>query len=192
MGRKKLTYEAVVIGTSAGGLEALGVVLPRLKPDLSAPIFIVQHISASSESYLVDYFDRKCQIKVFEAVDKLEYKPGKVYFAPPDYHLLIEDKKSIALSVEEKVNYSRPSIDVLFETASWHFGPHLIGIVLTGANWDGASGLKTIKEAGGMTIVENPKTAAVPRMPESAIELCKPDYILKLDAIANKLNHLLG
>ncbi len=192
MARRKAAYEAVVIGTSAGGLEALGQVLPQLKAKLLAPIFIVQHISASSDSYLVDYLDRLCKIKIIEAIDKMEYKAGEVYFAPPGYHLMIEEDGFLALSTEDKVNYSRPSIDVLFETASWYFKSKLIGVIMTGANWDGAAGLLGIKLAGGLTIVEDPKSAAVPRMPEAAIERCKPDYILSLDEIANKINLLIG
>jgi two-component system, chemotaxis family, protein-glutamate methylesterase/glutaminase len=189
--KKKRAYEAIVIGTSAGGLEALSKVLPLLKADLPVPVFVVQHISPSSDSYLVNYFNKMCKLRVKESEDKELIKPGTVYFAPPDYHLLIEENRSISLSNAEKINYSRPSIDVTFETAIWAYGARLIGIIMTGANWDGAAGLSQIKEAGGYTIVENPKTSLVSRMPEAAIAKSKPNLILNLEDIGEKLNDLI-
>jgi two-component system chemotaxis response regulator CheB len=189
-GENPYNYDAIVIGTSAGGLDALGIILPLLDPRLPVPILIVQHISASSDSFIVTYFDQICRLKVKEAEEKEVLKAGIVYFAPPDYHVLIESDKTISLSNEEKVNYSRPSIDVLFETASWAFGSRLIGILLTGANWDGAAGCELIKKNGGLTIVQDPKSAAVSRMPESAIERFKPDHILGLLEIGNTINGL--
>lgn len=189
-GRSKIQYEAIVIGTSAGGLDALGVILPALDPRLPVPILIVQHISASSDSFIVTYFDRLCRLHVKEAEEKELLRPGIVYFAPPDYHVLIEDDRTISLSNEEKVNYSRPSIDILFETASWAYGKHLIGIILTGANWDGAAGSEMIKKSGGLTIVQDPRTAAVSRMPESVLERIKPSCVLKLEEIAPFINQL--
>ena len=184
-------YKAIVIGTSAGGLEALAKVLPALRKDLPVPIIIVLHISASSDSYLIDYLDGMTNIKVKEAEDKEFLKPSTIYFAPPDYHLLIEEDFSLSLSNSEKVNYSRPSIDVLFETATWAYKSSLIGVVMTGANGDGTDGLKFIKNAGGYTIVEDPKTAAFSRMPESAIENEAPDLIIKLEGIGKTLNSLV-
>jgi len=187
-GQIQIPYDAIVIGTSAGGLDALGVILPMLSADLPVPILIVQHISASSDSFIVTYFDRLCDLKVKEAEDKEILQPGMVYFAPPDYHVLIEDDRTISLSNEDKVNYSRPSIDVLFETASWVFKNRLIGIILTGANWDGAAGCELIKNSGGLTMVQDPKSAAVARMPESVLERIKPDYILPLAEIGKLIN----
>jgi len=189
-GRNQVPYEAVVIGTSAGGLDALGILLPALDARLPVPVVIVQHISASSDSFMVTYFDRLCSLTVKEAEEKELLKPGCVYFAPPDYHVLIESDRTISLSNEEKVNYSRPSIDVLFETASWAFANRLIGIILTGANWDGAAGSEIIKKSGGIIIVQDPKTAAVPRMPESVIERLKPDYILPVEEIGHLINRI--
>jgi len=189
-GKIQFPYDAIVIGTSAGGLDALGIILPILDPGLPVPIIIVQHISASSDSFIITYFDRICTLTVKEAEEKELLKPGFVYFAPPDYHVLIENDQTISLSNEEKVNYSRPSIDVLFETASWVFKDRLIGIILTGANWDGAVGSELIKKNGGLTIVQDPKTAAVARMPESVIERIKPDYILPLDEIGHLINRI--
>jgi two-component system chemotaxis response regulator CheB len=181
-------YEAIVIGTSAGGLDALGIILPMLDPRLPVPVLIVQHISANSDSFIVTYFDRLCSLTVKEAEEKEILKPGFIYFAPPDYHVLVEDDRTISLSNEEKVNYSRPSIDVLFETAAWVFKKRLIGIILTGANWDGAAGCELIKKSGGLTIVQDPKSAAVARMPESVIERIKPDYVINLEEIAPLIN----
>ncbi len=183
-------YDAIVIGASAGGLDALGIFLPILDVRLPVPILIVQHISATSDSFIITYFDRLCKLKVKEAEEKEILKPGHVYFAPPDYHLLVESDKSISLSNEEKVNYSRPSIDVLFETASWAFGNRLIGIILTGANWDGAAGCELIRKSGGMVIVQDPKTASIARMPESVIERLNPDYVLPLKEIGHLINKI--
>jgi two-component system, chemotaxis family, protein-glutamate methylesterase/glutaminase len=188
--KERLPYEAIVIGSSAGGLDALGVFLPLLHSGLPVPILIVQHISASSDSFMVTYFDRICGLRVKEGEEKEQLAGGTVYFAPPDYHLLVEADKTISLSNEEKVNYSRPSIDVLFETASWAYGKHLIGIILTGANWDGAAGCELIKNNGGLTIVQDPKTASVPRMPEAVIERFKPDHVLPLVDIAALINQV--
>jgi two-component system, chemotaxis family, protein-glutamate methylesterase/glutaminase len=188
--KEKLPYEAIVIGSSAGGLDALGIFLPQLQSEIPVPILIVQHISASSDSFMVTYFDRICGLHVKEAEEKERLTPGTVYFAPPDYHLLVEADKTISLSNEEKVNYSRPSIDVLFETAAWAYGKQLIGIILTGANWDGAAGCEIIKNSGGLTIVQDPKTASVPRMPEAVIERFSPDHILPLEGIATLVNQI--
>lgn len=185
-------YEAIVIGTSAGGLDALGLILPVIDPGLPVPIIIVQHISASSDSFIITYFDKLSGLRVKEAEEKEQLKAGVVYFAPPDYHVLIEIDRTISLSNEEKVNYSRPSIDVLFETASWTYGSRLIGIILTGANWDGAAGSEIIKKNGGMIIVQDPKTATVARMPESVIERIRPDQILPLKDIGHYINRIFS
>lgn len=187
----KPTYRALVIGTSAGGLDALARILPDLRPDFPLPVLVVQHISASSDSYLTEYLGKMTHLRVKEAEDKEPILPGVVYFAPPDYHLMVEEDETVSLSNSEKVNYSRPSIDVLFETASWVYRKHLIGLIMTGANWDGAKGLKMIADSGGCTMVEDPKTAAVARMPESALELITPDHIVGLGDIAKLLNQLV-
>jgi len=189
---RKSAYDAIVIGTSAGGLDALSIILPMLDAELPVPVIIVQHISASSDSFLITYFSRLCKLTVKEVEEKEQLKPGFIYFAPPDYHVMVENDFSLSLSNEEKVNYSRPSIDVLFETASWAFGKRLIGLILTGANWDGAAGLKVVKKNGGLAIVQDPKTAAVARMPEAAIECFNPDHILPLEKIAPFVNSLFA
>jgi len=183
-------FDAIVIGSSAGGLDALGILLPMLDPALPVPVIIVQHISASSDSFMVTYFNRLCGMKVKEGEEKELLKPGVVYFAPPDYHLLVEPDHTLSLSNEEKVNFSRPSIDVLFETASWAYGNRLIGVILTGANWDGTSGCELIRKTGGLVIVQDPKTAAVSRMPESVIERITPDYVLPIEEIGRQINQI--
>jgi two-component system chemotaxis response regulator CheB len=185
-------YDAIVIGTSAGGMDALSVILPAIDGNLPVPILIVQHIRASSDFFMVTYFDRLCSLKVVEGTEKAPLEAGLVYFAPPDYHLLVEEDQTLSLSNDEKVNFSRPSIDVLFETACWVFGSRLIGIILTGANSDGSRGLEQIGLAGGLTIVQNPLSASVPRMPEAALKRSKPGHVLNLDEIGPFINQIFG
>src|SRR6201991_418522 len=139
--------EAVVIGASAGALEALSVILPALPATFRLPVFIVVHMPPNRQSVLAELFQRKCRLRVREAEDKERISGGTVYFAPPDYHLLVEMDKHLSLSSDEPVLYSRPSIDVLFESAADAYGPGLIAIVLTGANQAGAKGLRTVYEA---------------------------------------------
>ena len=179
-----MKYRAVVIGVSAGGMNALGKILPELPVDFPLPLMIVQHVSPLSDNYMIRHFNSRSQIIVKEADEKEKIKAGHAYFAPPNYHLLIEKDFTFSLSVDERVNYSRPSIDVLFETALDTYCSSLIGIVLTGANNDGSKGLKKIKECGGLTIVQDPADAEVPAMPEAAIRLVMPDEVLKIDEIA--------
>ncbi len=180
-----MPYNAVVIGASAGGFHALGKLIPKFPKEFSIPIFIVQHTSPASDNYLAKFLNKLSNLKVKEADEKEEIRSGYVYIAPPNYHLLIEEDHTISLSTEEKKNYSRPSIDILFETAAIAYGNGLIGVVLTGANNDGAEGLFAIKNAGGYCIVQKPKDAEVETMPMAAIEQAKPDKVLKLDEIAN-------
>ncbi len=183
-------YAAVVVGTSAGGVDALMKLIPQLKADLAFPIFIVQHIAANSDSFLVNYLDSISTVRVKEAEEKEPIENGVVYFAPPNYHLLIEEDKSISFTVDEKINYSRPSIDVLFETAAMAYRSALVGIVLTGANRDGAKGLQMIHRFGGLSIVQNPSTAYVDIMPLAAIKMTDVDHVMDLDDIALFLNAL--
>jgi len=179
-----MSYKAVVVGVSAGGMSALGEILPRLPDDFPVPVIIVQHISPQSDNYMIRHFNNLSKITVKEADEKEAILPGHAYFAPPNYHLLVEEDQTFSLSVENRVNFSRPSIDVLFESAIDAWYSSLIGIILTGANNDGSKGLKKIKDFGGLTIVQDPKTAEVSAMPDSAIKLFKPDHILKLKDIA--------
>jgi|FLOH01.1.fsa_nt_gi two-component system, chemotaxis family, protein-glutamate methylesterase/glutaminase len=180
-----MPYKAVVIGSSAGGFQALGRLIPKFPKEFSMPIFIVQHTSANSDNYLAKHLDKLSNLIVKEADEKEIIQSGYVYIAPPNYHLLIEEDHTLSLSTEAKKNYSRPSIDILFETAAIAFTDSLIGVVLTGANNDGAKGLLEIKKAGGYCIVQQPKDAHVDTMPVSAIELVKPNKILNIDDIAD-------
>jgi len=175
--------KAVVVGASAGGLYALKKLLPALPATFPCPVLVVQHMSPHSDNYMTRMLNDLSRLTVKEADEKEIIMPGKVYVAPPDYHLLVEADYSLSLSVEEKVNYSRPSIDVLFETAADVYGSHLMGIILTGANVDGANGLLAVKEKGGFTIVQHPDDAESPAMPKAAIERAKPHKILTLDKI---------
>lgn len=174
---------AVVIGASAGGLEALKVMLPTLPASFPLPIAIVQHRDGRSDGFLAEYLNRMSRVAVSEPEDKEPLCAGHVYLAPGGYHLLIESDRCFSLSVDARVNYSCPSIDVLFESAADVFAKSLIGIVLTGANTDGAQGLKAIKAHGGLAIVQDPKTAQAPTMPRAALEATAVDYIVDIDRI---------
>jgi two-component system, chemotaxis family, protein-glutamate methylesterase/glutaminase len=176
--------EAIVIGASAGALEALSVILPPLPADYRLPVFVVVHVPPDKRSILAELFQAKCSIKVREAEDKEPIRGGTVYFAPPDYHLLVETDKSLSLSNDEPVLYSRPSLDVLFESAADAYGPSLIAVVLTGANQDGANGLRVVVEAGGTAIVQSPGEAYASAMPEAAIAKCPGARVLSLKEIA--------
>lgn len=179
--------EAVVIGASAGAVQALSVILPALPVDFQLPIIIVVHIPSDKRSILAELFQAKCKLEVQEAEDKLPIRNGTIYFAPADYHLLIETDKTLSLSSDEPVLFSRPSIDVLFESASDVYGPSLIAIVLSGANHDGASGLKTVVQAGGIALVQDPDTAFASAMPEAAIQIGCGARVRSLEAIAQHL-----
>ena len=185
-----MRYKAIVIGTSTGGMEALRSILSVLPEDFLIPVIIVQHLNIHSESYLTEYLKRFCKLKIKEVEDKEVAVSGYVYFAPPNYHILIEKDESFTLTVEERVCYARPSIDVLFETAADTFGKSLIGVILTGANKDGSYGLSKVKEQGGIAIVQEPETADADRMPKAAIEATNVDYILKLEEIGKLLIRL--
>ena len=187
---KNKRYRAVVIGVSAGGLEALSRLFSSLPGDFPLPILVVQHLHPSEDGSLYDLLNPRCALTVQEARDKETIRPGQIYFAPPDYHLLVERDETMALSVDGKVNYSRPSIDVLFESAAHVWSANLIGILLTGANHDGAAGLGLIRELGGLTIAQDPTTAEYSVMPQTAIELASVERILSLDAIGKFLSTL--
>ncbi|MCX6242696.1 MAG: chemotaxis protein CheB [Bacteroidetes bacterium] len=183
-------YKVIVIGSSAGGLNALKTLLRNLDKGFRIPVIIVQHISPDSENYLIHILNDLNRLKVKEADEKEHLQPGYAYVAPPNYHLLIEPDQTFTLTIDERVNYARPSIDVLFETAAEVFREHLIGIILTGANNDGSHGLKRIKELGGMAIVQDPETAEVDSMPKAAVAACAVDHVLSLEEISAFLNKL--
>ena len=182
--------DAIAIGTSAGGVEALSILLPALPAGLRASVFIVLHLPRERPSLLAEIFTPKCALKVKEAEDKMRVEPGTVYFAPPDYHLLLDGGPQLALSIDELVHFSRPSIDVLFESAADIYGERLMGIILTGANDDGAAGLAAIHRAGGMTIVQEPDSAQVPLMVLAALRRTAADFVLPLEGIAGLLQAL--
>lgn len=179
-----MSYKAVVIGVSLGGLKALQVLLPALPADFSMPVVIVQHIDERSSNEWIHIIGQHCLLNLKEADEKEDINPGTVYFAPANYHLLIERDKTFSLSTAEKVNFARPSIDVLFECAADAYGEALIGIILTGLNMDGARGLQYIKQSGGMAIIQDPSEAQAAEMPQNALDLTPVDHILKLREIA--------
>jgi two-component system, chemotaxis family, protein-glutamate methylesterase/glutaminase len=192
------SVDAVVIGTSAGGVEALTELLPALRATTQIAVFIVLHLPRDRESLLVEIFASRCALPVTEAIDKEPVVPGMVYFAPPDYHLLLEKPTSshphphIALSADEEVHFSRPSVDVLFEAAAEAYGPRLLGILLTGANADGAAGLEAVQAGGGVTVVQDPRSAQSPAMALAALRRFTPDHVLSLAEIAELLATLEG
>jgi two-component system, chemotaxis family, protein-glutamate methylesterase/glutaminase len=186
-----MPYEAIVIGTSAGALEALSKVLPTLPAGFLLPVMVVVHLPPDKESILAQLLKNKCALEVKEAEDKEEISAGNIYIAPPDYHMQVEQNKHISLSCDEPILFSRPSIDVLFESAADAYGENLIGIILTGANEDGASGLKTICDAGGMAIVQNVDTAYAKAMPESALKACPAAHSMSLEQIATYLQKVI-
>ena len=181
-------FRSVVIGVSAGGMEALSTLFLALPKDFPLPILVVQHRRSGSDNYLVKRLDRICTVRVKEAEEKEELQAGCIYLAPADYHLLVERDQTLSLSVDEKENYSRPSIDVLFESAAYVWSSRLIGIVLTGANSDGAKGLALIKQRGGTTIVQDPETAEYDTMPRAASD--SADYVLSIPEIAALLKNM--
>jgi two-component system, chemotaxis family, protein-glutamate methylesterase/glutaminase len=183
--------KAIVVGASYGGMEAIKAVISNFPENLGIPVFIVLHIGNNNIDTYISVLNKRSGYKVKEASENEPIVSKTVYFAPPNYHLQVENKSTLSLSTDEKVNFSRPSIDVLFETAAWVFKNELLGILLTGSNSDGAQGLKTIKNYGGISIVENPDTAFARAMPYSAIALSKPDYILDLKDIPKKIRDLI-
>src|ERR1035437_4106542 len=180
-------YEAIVIGVSSGGMNAMKVMFSLLTKDFNTPIIIVQHISAHSDNQWIKLLNNQSNLSIKEADEKENIEQGKVYIAPPNYHLMIEKDKTFSLTIDERVNFARPSIDVLFESAAEAYKDKLIGVVLTGSNADGSAGLKRIKECGGLTIVQDPATAESAYMPQSAIAATIPDYILPLKDITELL-----
>ena len=188
---------AVAIGASAGGVEALMLLLPELPAALRVPVLVVVHLPPQRPSLLVDVFKPRCAVPLEEAEDKLPLRPGTVYFAPPDYHLLVDpgapdDGPVLALSVDPPVKFSRPAIDVLFESAADHYRAALLGIVLTGANDDGAEGLAAVQRLGGLAVVQQPDTALASAMPLAALQRCPGARTLPLAGITDLLAGLGG
>jgi len=183
------TRDTIVIGASAGGVQALTTLVGALPHNLPAAVFIVLHLSANSPSYLPTILGRESRLRVAHALDGEPIVPGHVYVAPPDQHLIIEDGK-VALVHGPKENLHRPSIDTLFRSAARWAGSRVIGVVLTGARDDGRVGMRAIKQRGGTTIVQHPEDAAFPSMPMSVLQEIQVDYSVPLRDIAPLISEL--
>lgn len=183
-------YKAVVVGVSSGGVHALKTIFWGLPSGFPLPIAVVHHVGEDSDGFLAEHLTATCGIPVREAEDKDLLCAGTVHLAPPGYHLLIEQDGTLSLSVDDRVKFSRPAIDILFKSAADAFGESLIGIVLTGANEDGAEGLKAIAARGGRTIVQDPNTAEAKYMPMAAMSRTAVDHIVPLGQIAPLLLEL--
>jgi two-component system, chemotaxis family, protein-glutamate methylesterase/glutaminase len=180
----------IIIGASWGGFDAVSRLLKRLSADLQAAVVVVLHRGPSPpEATLARSLQAWSALPTSEVEDKDEIVSGRVYVAPADYHLLVEDGH-FELSIDAPVSFSRPSIDVLFTSAAHELGPRLVGVVLTGANSDGSEGLRRIKEHGGLTLVQEPRTAERPDMPAAAIATGAVDRVLTIDEIAEVLNEV--
>ncbi len=179
--RGRIGYRAVAIGASSGGHKAIAAILAGLPERLPFSMIVVLHRGHEPGSYLERSLDKKYGFRVKQADDKETIERGTVYFAPPDYHLLVEDDQTFSLSADPPVNYSRPSVDVLFESAAEVFGPELMGVVLTGANHDGSRGLARIRALGGLAVVQDPASAEFAAMPRSAVETASPEYVMSIE-----------
>jgi two-component system chemotaxis response regulator CheB len=181
-----MTVSAIVLGASAGAVDALLTLLPSLPPGCP-PVLAAVHVPPDRPNRLVSLLQPRCAVRVKEAEDKEPVLPGTVYFAPPDYHLLVEQDETLALSSDEAVRFSRPSIDVLFESAADAWGAGLAGVILTGANEDGAAGLAAVAEAGGLPLVQDPVSATASAMPLAALAACPMAERLSLAELADRL-----
>lgn len=182
--------DVVVIGGSTGSIDVLLQMLPALRPPLPFALIVVVHRKNTADSTLANLLALKTQLPVKEVDDKDVLLRGQVYIAPADYHLLIERDGTFSLDDSEKVHYSRPSIDVTFESAADAYGPALVGILLSGANADGTNGLKAIKKAGGMALVQKPETAQAAFMPQQAIQQVKVDQIVSITELTRFMTRL--
>ncbi|MCX2573823.1 chemotaxis protein CheB [Pedobacter sandarakinus] len=182
---------ALVIGGSAGSLDVLLEMFPNLDKNINFPIIVVTHRKAGNDSLLSDLLQGRTPLKVMEAEEKVALKPGCVYIAPADYHLLVEQNHTISLDYSEKINYSRPSIDVTFQSAAEVFKEQLVCILLSGSNADGVEGLKMVNKYGGLVVIQNPDTAIMPYMPQQAIEHVKVHISVDSFKMAGFVNKLI-
>jgi len=182
---------AVVIGASVGAICALSEILPDLPAGYALPVIVVVHLPPDRHTMLPELFARRCSLPVKEAEDKESIAPGTIYFAPPNYHLLVEPDLTFGFSNDEPVLFSRPSIDVLFEAAADAYGSGLTGVILTGASADGAQGLKAVSNAGGRALVQEPASAESDVMPLAALAACQPAQSRSLKEISTILRHLV-
>jgi two-component system chemotaxis response regulator CheB len=188
----QLRTEAIVIGASAGAIEALTVVLPPLSRDLHVPVIAVVHLPPGRLSLLPVLFRRTCHAPVCEPLDKQLVSAGTIWFAPADYHVSIEPDRSFALSIDPPVKFSRPAVDVLFESAANAYAAGLIAVVLSGASDDGAAGAAAVRQRGGRVYVQRPEQALAPAMPEAAIRESQPQFVGSLEEIAALLCDATG
>lgn len=184
-------FRMVVIGGSAGSLDPVLSIVSQLPPDMQATVVVVVHRKGAPESPLAGLLAARTTLPVREVEDKEPLLPGTIYLAPPDYHLLVENQASFSLDCSEKIHYSRPSIDITFESAAEQYGPALVGVLLSGANADGAEGLYRIKEAGGFTIVQDPKTAEIDYMPQQGIDKGAARVVVPAKELGGYLKSLL-
>ncbi len=191
MAQDAIKYRLIVIGGSAGSLDIILKIVADASV-LNITYIIIVHRRNDADSVLESLFSSRTNFKVREVEDKDSILPGYIYIAPPDYHLLLENENTFSLDASEKIYFSRPSIDVTFESVANVFGPSAIGVLLSGANADGANGLKIIHQAGGFTIVQDPKSAEVDYMPKQAIEQLKPDAIISALEISDFLNSIIS
>ncbi|UOE42021.1 chemotaxis protein CheB [Chryseobacterium suipulveris] len=186
----KKNCEALIIGGSAGSLDVLLKTLPKLHSVLSFPIILVLHRKPGQDSLLTELLKSRTKLQVKEAEEKEKILPSTIYIAPPNYHLLIEKDRTFSLDASEKVNFSRPAIDVTLENAADVYGENLVALLLSGSNTDGTVGLKTVKEHGGTILVQHPESATSPFMPENAARNSEPDAILQIEEMPNYINQL--
>lgn len=184
-------FSAVVVGGSAGGIQAISRLIAALPPDFPLPVVVVLHQHPDASHYWHELLRSRTSLQVVEALDKMSLRAGTIHCAPANYHLLLESDASLALSVDEKVNFARPSIDLLFSSAAEAFGPTLIGVILTGANNDGARGLADIAASGGTAIVQSPESAEWPVMPQAALLAVPGALAIDLEGIAAVLCELI-
>lgn len=183
-------YQAIVIGGSAGSTVIMSEILSCLPPDFRLPILVVQHLHESDDGGFAEHLARNWELTLVVPCDKQSTEEGHVYVAPSNYHMLVKRNWTIALSVDDKVNWSRPSIDVLFESAAYACATNLVAVILSGASADGAQGMRTVRECGGLTVAQSPDTAESPFMPQAAINAAHPEYVQPPAEIAKLLAEL--
>lgn len=183
-------FELIVVGASAGGVSALQQLLAALPADLPMPMLVVLHLPRDRPSRIADLLDVRCPLPVLQAEDKQPLAPGTVTFAPPDYHLLVESRSTLALSVDAPVLFSRPAIDPLFESAAEVFGSGVLAILLTGASNDGSAGVAAVRNAGGQAWIQCPDDAYSPIMPAAALAHAGADAVLTLTSLCSRMKGL--
>lgn len=191
IGSQRLRFDLIVIGASAGGVSALQALLEAVPPDLAMPILVVLHLPRDRPSRITDLVGLRCPLPVREAEDKQPLHDGTVTFAPPDYHLLVEDHATLALSIDPPVLYSRPAIDPLFESAAEVFGSGVLAILLTGASSDGSQGVAAVRQAGGEAWIQCPDDAYSPMMPAAALAHAGADVVLPLSSLCLRMKGLV-